>query len=100
MNERNNRTYRCVTCNKVSNKEIETHPGEHDKKPFSSDPVDKLGYICAECMEAHLDLMEDYFYLDDPYGWEEDGVQDLINLDIEKESPVNDNATRIKPRPI
>lgn len=40
--------------------------------------------------------MQDYFYLDDPYGWEEEGILDQI--DIKEESskrltstPSNDN---------
>lgn len=81
---------RCVTCNKVSSEDIETNPGDYKPEEFVPDPVDPLNYICKECKEWHEDLALDYWFKDDPYGWEEDGFLDTLELEIQSQ-PSNDN---------
>lgn len=82
---------RCVSCNKVSSQEIETNIGDFSRKVFVPDPVDGKQFICLECREWHDELMFEYEQKDDPYGWEEDGILDAIDLEIELEQPINDN---------
>jgi hypothetical protein len=86
---------RCKTCNRVSSQEIESNIGDYLNKNFVQDPVDSNSFICEECKEWHEDLMLDYEVIyDDPYGWEEDGTMDLIQLELEtlELQPCNDNS--------
>lgn len=81
---------RCKHCNKVSSQDIETEAGDFSTSYFKED-TDKA-YLCDECSEWHEELMADYEAKDDPYGWEEDGLSDLVEIYIEEIfSSDNDN---------
>lgn len=86
---------RCKHCNKVSNQDIETEVGDFSSSYFKEDTKDKY-YLCDECSEWHEELMADYEAKDDPYGWEENGLNDLVEIYIE-EIFSNDNAESVPP---
>ena len=70
---------------------IETNIGDLTSRHFVSDSQ-KISFYCGECEDVHHELMLDFYYRDDPFGWEDDGTQDSIDIKLEKEEPVNDNA--------
>ena len=74
---------RCVCCNKVSSKEIETDIGDYSKSEFVVDPINPSAFICKECKEWHEDLMMNYHQKDDPYGWD-NAIEFGINISKEK----------------
>lgn len=55
---------RCVICNKSDNGLSDYLPDSGYAKDFYEDPKDKIGHICSECAEAHIELMHE-FYLED-----------------------------------
>lgn len=61
-------SHRCIVCNKVSTSDIQTEVGDLTKRHFKKDEY-STGFICGECEDWHEELMTDYFYQDDPYGW-------------------------------
>lgn len=81
---------RCKCCNKVSSQDIETDVGDFSTDYFTEDQNDN-SFICKECSEWHDELMSDYEAKDDPYGWQDDGFEDLLNLVLEENIPQNDN---------
>lgn len=84
---------RCNDCNKVSSQEIETNIGDFSQDHFVIDPHNSTKFICKECKEWYEELMMDYEIKDDPYGWKEDGLLDILDLELETESD-NDEDIR------
>lgn len=75
---------RCKTCNRVSSKEIETDAFDQYNGKFIYDPVDDNAFICMECSEWHQELMLDFSYKDDPWGWEDSGEEEKLLLVLEE----------------
>jgi len=75
--------FRCVICNKVDDKEIETNAGDFCEDGFYPDPTNEHYSLCKECKESVEELKLDYENQDDIYGWLRDFANDNGSPDSE-----------------
>lgn len=80
---------RCIICDKVNNKEIETNLGDFiggyagdSGKWFFPDPKNEKDFICIECKEEIDDTMYEFYLYD--LAKQEKELNELIDQAIEE----------------